>query len=703
MQLSINWLKRHLDFKYDDLESFIKILEEKLPIIGIEIDDFSYINPLLRVKILSCEKFGKLSLCKTFVSDYWQKKLGYSDELTVLCGAENVKKDMWTVLAPLGTKVGKEKILISRRKINGIESCGMFTSFEEIDKEKLYDGIIEEKEGPELFHFHDCILNLSVPTNRWDLLNVRGIARELSINGFGQLKELLATNGEKDFPIKVENSTDVMMSFATIKNIEVKKEVLDLMENLGNKSSSPLQTLNDFSILDIGHPIHIYDLDKVSSLKIRQSINETFETFKGKFITKDKDIIIEDNRPLCVGGIIGIEGYSLDTKNVILEAGYFRNENISEIISDSAKQFYLGIDYNQMTLYYLLTLLNGEKSKVIFAGEKKNEDREIILTYDDFVKISGKSMSLENMKKSLEICGCSSEILEIKRDDSINNLFALKCFIPSWRKDLQIKTDLIQEIIRFNPIEMENTEIKNKNFKIKNEDDFLRDFLVSEGFIETYSMPFAGAGDIKIKNAMNKEKSFLRRDLVTSIFEQCESFLSTNDFWGVKIFEIGKIYPSEDVVCAIGISGKPERSWISKEKYDFFYLKKIWQKLSNLYDIEFTEELNNKDFFYGLKGKNVLLGQYKNMLDSYYLQFKLKKKLAKEKVLKGSFYDLCFSFDSEISWHEIEKNLNIKAVLFDVFTKDNIKNFAFTVRTENESFIDEIIKSMEKIGGRIKK
>ena len=202
MKFTVGWLKDYLDF-IDTSEN----LCQKLTSIGLEVEYFFDPSLMLKnfivSKVLDVKKHpnaDKLSICKVFNG---------TENLKIICGASNVKKDLLTVLAPVGTVIksgSKEEFVIKKSLIRGEESNGMLCSEEELGLGDNSEGIIELDGNYEVGKsYSDCLddesteIEIAITPNRVDCAGVYGIARDLSAAGFGTLKEKKYNNVKTTF------------------------------------------------------------------------------------------------------------------------------------------------------------------------------------------------------------------------------------------------------------------------------------------------------------------------------------------------------------------------------------------------------------------------------------------------------------------------------------------------------------------------
>ena len=191
MKFTIDWLKEHLDTKFDDQ----KIIN-KLTNIGLEVESYdnqkSDLDEFIVAKIVSTEKHpnaDRLKLCDV--------DIGQDKTIKVVCGAPNAKNNLYTVYAPPGAIIPKTNTKLSVSKIRGVTSYGMLCSESELKLSNESDGIIDlsiqkytKQIGKKFFkNKGPKVIDISITPNRSDCLGVKGIARDLAAAGAGKLKK----------------------------------------------------------------------------------------------------------------------------------------------------------------------------------------------------------------------------------------------------------------------------------------------------------------------------------------------------------------------------------------------------------------------------------------------------------------------------------------------------------------------------------
>ena len=613
MIITIPWLKEHLKTTAKESE-----IINQLTNIGLEVEEVKEnsgeMSKFKIAKVLKAEKHpnaDKLKVCDVTI--------GGKEILKVVCGAPNAREGLITIYAPPGAVIPKTNLELKVAKIRGVESSGMLCSESELNLSDDSEGIIElknrEKEiGKSYFKNNSQkVIDISITPNRADCLGIRGIARDLSSAGVGKLiqikkrklkqevKHLIKTSitKEKDQGCEIFGS-------CYIKNI-TNRESPDWLKNkliaLGLKPISAVVDITNYVMFDLNRPLHAYDADKINKEIIVRNAKEgeTFEALDNKKykLKKDMCVISDKSGVLGLGGIIGGTSTSteLATKNILLEAAYFKPSSIRRtsrelnINTDAKYRFERGIDPNsvkeglEFATELILKICGGEASKFQITGKTNQKNKIINFQVEKFEKLIGISISTNETDKILSSLGfiCKKGKKSIKVE------------VPSWRPDVSLDEDLIEEIIRikgFDSIELV-APIKNRNQDTLNFKQKLfhlsQRSLAAKGYMEIVTWSFTdskidkqfskGEKEISIFNPISSDLDVLRR----SIFSNLAFYLKKNQDRGyedLSLFEIGPTFfgknPGEQQIVVGGLkSGKINRkSWLEKERHvDIFDIK----------------------------------------------------------------------------------------------------------------------------------
>ena len=613
MIITLSWLKNHLNTQ----ASLNKIIEG-LTNIGLEVENVkenqNNLNDFKIAKILNIEKHpnaDKLKICDV--------DLGESKKVKVVCGATNARKNLLTIYAPPGSIIPKTKMKLKIVKIRGVESHGMLCSESELNMSNESEGIIELKNkdnmvGKNFFKSGgEKAIDIAVTPNRPDCLGVRGIARDLASFGIGRLKSQPPIKLKEKFQqsIKVSIKKEKNQGCGTfgsvyirnVKNKESPEWLKKKIISLGLKPISAIVDTTNYVMFDLNRPLHAYDADKINKeIIVRNSKKgESFEALDNKKYTLQDGmcVIADKSGVLGLGGIIGgvRSGTELSTKNLLLESAYFHPDSIRKtakklnINTDAKFRFERGIDPNsiesglKLATCMILDICGGESSKILITGNKKNNNKSIILKSDTFEKIIGTSISSNEIKKILSSLGFKIKISKNQ----------YKVEVPSWRPDINQEIDLVEELIRikgFDKIKIIAPE------KIRNQDTLnykqklfhlSQRAIASKGYLETVTWSFTdakvdqlfnqGSEEIGILNPISSDLNVLRR----SIFSNICLHLKRNQDRGYEdlgIFEVGPIFfgkqPGQQLTVAGGVKTGliGRKSWIDKpRKLDVFDIK----------------------------------------------------------------------------------------------------------------------------------
>ena len=613
MIITIPWLKEHLKTSAKESEIIEQLTNIGLEVEGIK-ENSGEMGKFKIAKVLKAKKHpnaDKLKVCDVTIDG--------KEVLKVVCGAPNAREGLITIYAPPGAVIPKTNFELKVAKIRGVESKGMLCSESELNLSDESEGIIElknkEKEiGKSYFKSNSQkAINISITPNRADCLGVRGIARDLSSVGVGKLiltkKKKIRQNIKHQIKTSItkekKQGCDTFGS-CYIKNITNKKSpewLKNKLIALGLKPISAVVDITNYVMYDLNRPLHAYDADKIKKEIVVRNAKEgeTFEALDNKKykLKKDMCVISDKSGVLGLGGIIGgtTTSTELDTKNILLEAAYFSSSSIRKtaralnINTDAKYRFERGIDPNsikeglELATELILKICGGQASKLQITGKTSQKNKVINFQIEKFEKLIGIPISAKEIDKILSSLG-----FKCKKSQKV-----IKVEVPSWRPDISLDEDLIEELIRikgFNNIKLIEPEKKRTqetlNFKQKLFHLSQRS-LASKGYMEIVTWSFTDSKidkqfskdekEIPIFNPISTDLDVLRR----SIFSNLAIFLKKNQDRGyedLSLFEIGPTFfgknPGEQQVVVGGLkSGKVNRkSWLDKEReVDIFDIK----------------------------------------------------------------------------------------------------------------------------------
>ena len=564
MKVSQNWLKNLVE-----ITSTPEDLSEKLSIGGFEVESLEdcseNVNGVVLGKVLSVLKHegsDKLSICKV--------DIGNSENLQIICGASNIKPNIFVYVAIIGAKLNAVDLTIKRSEIRGVMSEGMICSLQELGLEDSSEGIeiIDEDlalkhelgtPGSDLLQLNDFIYDLAITANRPDGMSVIGIAREISALlestlNYPELKNkynIHLLKGIKFCPEAIESNC--IYTISCIDGVNGEKSspnwLKDRIEKSGINSINLLVDLTNYILLEQGQPLHAFDKDKLSNLIGKEVSPEDFSVRKGKdnesLICLDgKEYNLNDNitvitccdKPVAIAGVIGgLEtSVSNTTSSIYLEGAVFnpvtirKSSKAAGIRTESSSRYEKGISskntisavtraFNLLEEYFsinspIINTSNLISNEDIFIKLRRNRIHKILgplIINDQFEK---RNLSDNEIVDKLTLIGCTLKNKEYGWDVAV---------IPNRSHDLTREIDLIEEIARLIGYDRFDLKLPNpiKPGKLSSEQLALRKLkngFIENGFNEVLSYSLVPEDDeklIKISNPLLLETSCLRDNI----------------------------------------------------------------------------------------------------------------------------------------------------------------------------------------------
>ncbi len=425
---------------------------------------------------------------------------------------------------------------------------------------------------------NDWVLDIAVTPNRGsDCFCHFGIAREIAAILRYKIQDTKYKTQEdrkikaKDFiKIEVEDKkacprytarviTDIRVGFSP-------KYIRERLEVCGLQFINNVVDIANYVMLETGQPLHAFDLDKLEGKKIivrRANKNEKIITLDNQKFDLDKDILViaDAKNPVAIAGIKGGKNPEIDekTKTIVIESANFDYSVIRQasrklnLKTDASWRFEHSIDPNitemaiNRTAYLIQETVKGKiASGLIDVYPQKVLPKKIKLDLNYVEKLLGIKISQKEVIKILESLG-----LKIKNHKS--NILNVE--IPTFRKDLSIPEDLIEEIGRIYGYEKIKPILPMSSLipPQKNEDIFwqnmVKNILKELSFSETYNYSFVSQRDkeifslqnlLELKNPMNEDQKYLRPNLIVNLIRNIEN--NRRNYSRINIFEIGKIY-----------------------------------------------------------------------------------------------------------------------------------------------------------------
>lgn len=633
MKFTLSWLKQFLE-----TDATITEIAESLTALGLEIEEVIDKGKELQnfevAYIISAKPHpsaDKLKLCEV------ETKNGV---LQIVCGASNARTGIKVVLANIGVEIPNGKFKIKESNIRGEKSCGMLCSEEELLLAPESEGIMELPEDAVIgesftkyYGLDDPVFVINVTPNRGDALGVYGIARDLAAKGIGTLKELKIPKVNSTFTSKRKLNIEdkeacPLFAFREIRNLKNKPSpdwLQKLLKNIGVKPISSIVDVTNYIAYSFGQPMHAYDAEKLDGGIIinRHCEEHSDEAILGqqneiaaavlqprndgkqfhalndkKYSLNENDIVVKDDSGVqALAGIIGgVESSCSDnTTNIVLEAACFNAKSIAasgrrlQIDTDSRYRFERNIDREftvkalDIATDIILSICGGEVSEIVIAGEKESLKKTLNFPINYLEKITGIRLNIKEIKSILNKLGFTTEV---KGE-------LIKVTPPSWRHDINILEDIVEEITRIYgydkiaSIELPKLSQDNSKLKEHKKISSFKRILASKVYDEVVTNSFMNSRDAKLfvelqeelflLNPISVEDDYMRPTIIPNLL----NIVSKNLARSVKdtaFFEIGPNFIGLEVEATY-LTGVLTGSYSNKNphsigrSYDIFDLK----------------------------------------------------------------------------------------------------------------------------------
>jgi len=583
MQFSENWLRTMVDPKLTSDE-----LSHLLTMSGLEVEDIDPVAPpfsnVVVAKVLELVKHpnaDKLNVCTV--------DAGTGTLLNIVCGAPNVRAGMKVVCALAGAVLppgadGKP-FEIKVGQLRGVESQGMLCSARELKLSEDHAGLIDlPDDAPvgqnfrDYYQLNDLKFTIKLTPNKADCLSVLGVAREVSALTGTHLKlptyNKVESSISDTLPVKI-SAPDLCGRFAgrVIRGLNARAQTPEWMkqrlERSGQRSVSALVDVSNYVMLELGRPTHVFDLHKIhGGLDVRWGKKgESLKLLNGNTIEVDEWVgVIADEKEIeSLAGIMGgdASAVTLDTTDIYLEAAFWWPQAVQgrsrrfNFSTDAGHRFERGVDFASIPEHLeritaLLIEVCGQKDKTRVGPI---EDHIVNLPKREPVKM--------RTARAVKVIGVPFT------DEAIADIFTrlglqftqepglFEVTPPSYRFDMEIEEDLIEEVARVYGFEKIPTvaPVAPNEMRIAPEDSrslfALRELtasldyqeVINYSFVEeAWEADFCGNNDpVKLLNPIAAQMSVMRTSLVGSLVANVRYNLNRK-LNRVRVFEIGAVY-----------------------------------------------------------------------------------------------------------------------------------------------------------------
>ncbi|QOD37917.1 phenylalanine--tRNA ligase subunit beta [Candidatus Wolbachia massiliensis] len=721
MKFTLSWLLEHLE-----TNASLEEITDKLTHIGLEVEniiDNTKLAGFVVAKVLEVAPHpnaDKLKLCKVHDG---------SKTLQIVCGANNVREGIKTVLASLGSTLPESDFTIKSTKIRGVLSEGMLCSASELAlAQEESEGIIElsddYKVGDKFFNC-DSVIDINVTPNRGDCLGVYGIARDLAATGIGTLKALsipqLTCSIDSPIDVKVTDGESFISGvyIANVKNKESPKWLKDELESIGMRSISTIVDITNYIMISFGRPMHAYDAKKIEGgLTVRKANNgEKFTGLNGKEYLLNKDIsIISDGKNIhAIAGIIGSKcsECTLETTDIFLESAWFDPISITKssrqlnISTDSSYRFARSVDPGftldglHLAAQMILDSCGGEVSNVVSSDNLDAKSSLINFNYHNVNEFGSVSVSPDEMLDILTKLGFSID----KKTEDIWNVY-----VPSWRPDVTIPADLVEEVARIYGYDKIKEEPLTGNVEVEtNMHDDLRILMTSRGFHEVLTWSFMSESTAEkfgysnklfiIDNPFNNNFNIMRPSIMPNLLQVVADNIA-HGISDLAIFEIGPVYDSLNqpkyVLSGIKTGNNlPRNHYNTDRKVDVFDVKADFIAALEFFNVNCDNlmiERAEKEYYHlGKSGifsfKNKVVGYFGELHPSILDLFNIKQKAVGFEIILENIGNLPVNRKRFIDY----KYQNVKRDFAFIINKDVETGKIINIVKRSSELITEVL------------
>ena len=577
MQFSEAWLRTLVNPGLDTAQ-----LAHALTMAGLEVEALTAAAPsfdsVVVAEIVSAEKHpdaDRLRVC--------QVDVGESAPVTIVCGAPNAAVGLKVPCARPGAKLPGIEIKVA--KVRGIESFGMLCSTRELGLSGEADGLMVLNEdapvGEDLrtyLNLNDTLITLKLTPNRADCLSMQGIAREVGAitQTDTRLPRIVEVASEIADTLPVHISAPAACPLymgRVIRGIDAQvatpRWMTERLERSGIRPILAPVDITNYVMLELGQPMHAFALSKLQgAVEVRMArADEKLVLLDGQTttLTPDMLVIADDSGPIALAGIMGGQPTSVErfTVDLFLEAAFFAPTAIAGrarrlgLSSDAAHRFERGVDFGitraamERATHLLLDICGGRAGPIDAHSANLPLRNPISLRLARLARVAGVGMDGERVIRDLRALGAEVAV----QDD------ALRVTPPSFRFDLVIEEDLIEEAVRLygydnipaQPPAAPSMMLPQNEAQLS--DDTVRNALVTLDYQEviTYSfvepameaMLMGNSAPLALVNPIASQMSAMRSTLWGGLIDTLRHNLN-RQHTRVRVFEMGRVFLNSD-------------------------------------------------------------------------------------------------------------------------------------------------------------
>lgn len=580
MQFSEKWLREWVSPQLE-----MAAFGHQLTMAGLEVDAIVPVAPAFNgvvvgevLEVVPHPDADKLRVTKVSTG---------SETLQIVCGAANVRVGLRVAVAVVGAVLPGD-FKIKPAKLRGVESFGMLCSEAEIGLAESADGLMElPADAPvgtsirDYLQLDDNMVELGITPNRGDCLSLRGLAREAGV------LNRLSVCAPQIAPVAVAH--DEMLTVAlsapeacpnyvgrVIRGVNAAAEsplwMVEKLRRAGLRSISPIVDVTNFVLIELGQPMHAFDKAKLEGgIEIRMArAGEPLELLDGQTVTLRPDtlVIADATKALAMAGIMGGQGSSVttDTCDIFLESAFFAplaaagKARSYGLHTDSSHRFERGVDFAlqveaiERASALILSICGGEAGPLTVAVSAQHlpERAAITLRAGRIQKLLGFAMPTGEVEDILARLG-----MGVKAQEG-----GWQVIPPSWRFDISIEVDLIEELARIHgynnlPVTAPRADVRlSPKSEMAVGEARLKRLLVDLGYQEAITMSFVEPGllakidpsvkPLALANPLSADLSVMRTTLWAGLLKAVQ-YNQNRQQSRVRLFETGlRFIPTED-------------------------------------------------------------------------------------------------------------------------------------------------------------
>ena len=617
MKFSESWLRQLVDpaISVEDLVSQVTMA-------GLEVDGVEAAAPRISGvvvgEIISVQQHpdaDKLRVCQV---------LGASEQFQVVCGAPNARVGIKVPFATVGALLPGD-FKIKKAKLRGVESFGMLCAQDELGLGDEASGLWElPADAPvgtnlvEYLDLDDMIIEVDLTPNRGDCLSIRGLAREVGVLNKADVTVQDCSAVKATISDVVSVKLNVPKGCAryvgrVMRDLNLAQATPQWMKERlrrsGIRSLGPAVDVTNYVLLELGQPMHAFDLDKIDGgIVVNMGANQSLKLLDDSEVIVDADtlVIADHKKVLALAGIMGGSESSVSdqTTDILLESAWFNplalagKARLYGKHTDSSHRFERGVDPQlqiaamERATALMLEICGGSVGPLVVQESAENLPvaAEITLRDARLAQQLGLTIDADEVDDILSRLGLSL----VKRSSNGATWLA-----PSWRFDLTIEQDLVEEVARiygYNNLPTSTPTMAldlQPNPESQQQPGVFRSQLISRGYQEVITYSFVdpevqavvdpGVTPVSLANPISADMAVMRTNLWSGLLSTAAYNLNRQQS-RVRIFEMGQCFvPSEEgdlglsqnmMLAGLICGSRAPVGWTStKDKVDFYDIK----------------------------------------------------------------------------------------------------------------------------------